>query len=116
MPIVTVLEHESTTATINDPALSERLQKLFVAKLGAEHVIEVKPIMGSEDFGFFGTEGKFPYVIFWLGADDPKQVAEHQRTGIPLPALHSANFAPLPEPALKTGITAMTDAAIDLLQ
>jgi hippurate hydrolase len=116
MPIVTVLEHESTTATINDPALSERLQKLFVAKLGAEHVIEVKPIMGSEDFGFFGAEGKFPYVIFWLGADDPKQVAEHQRTGTPLPALHSAHFAPLPEPALKTGITAMTDAAIDLLQ
>lgn len=116
MPIVTVLEHESTTATINDPALSERLQKLFIAKLGAEHVIEVKPIMGSEDFGFFGAEGKFPYVIFWLGADDPKQVAEHQRTGIPLPALHSAHFAPLPEPALRTGVTAMTDAAIDLLQ
>jgi hippurate hydrolase len=116
MPIVTVLEHESTTATINDPALSERLQKLFVEKLGAEHVIEVKPIMGSEDFGFFGTEGKFPYVIFWLGADDPKEVAEHKRTGTPLPALHSAHFAPLPEPALRTGVTAMTDAAIDLLQ
>ena len=116
MPIVTVLEHESTTATINDPDLSERLQKLFVTKLGAEHVIEVKPIMGSEDFGFFGAEGKFPYVIFWLGADDPKQVAEHQRAGTPLPALHSAHFAPLPEPALRTGITAMTDAAIYLLQ
>jgi hippurate hydrolase len=115
MPIVTVLEHESTTATINDPALSERLQKLFVAKLGAEHVIEVKPIMGSEDFGFFGAEGKFPYVIFWLGADDPKQVAESKRTGTPLPALHSAHFAPLPEPAIRTGITAMTDAAIELL-
>jgi hippurate hydrolase len=33
-----------------------------------------------------------------------------------LPALHSAHFAPLPELALKTGVTAMTDAALDLLQ
>ena len=40
MPIVTVLEDESTPATINDPALAARLQKIFVAKLGAENVIE----------------------------------------------------------------------------
>jgi len=92
------------------------VQKLFVAKLGPEHVIDVKPIMGSEDFGYFGAEGKIPYVIFWLGADDPKDFAEHQKRGAPMPALHSAHFAPLPEPALKTGVTAMTDAAIELLQ
>jgi hippurate hydrolase len=116
MPIVNVLEHESTTATLNDPALSDRLQKLFVAKLGPEHVINVKPIMGSEDFGFFGADGKIPYVIFWLGADDPKEFADHQKSGTSMPALHSARFAPLPEPALKTGVTAMTDAALDLLQ
>jgi hippurate hydrolase len=116
MPIVNVLEHESTPATINDPALSARLQKLFVAKLGPEHVTEVKPIMGSEDFGFFGADGKIPYVIFWLGANDPTVFADHQKKGIAMPALHSAHFAPLPEPALKTGVTAMTDAALDLLQ
>ncbi len=116
MPIVNVLEHESTPATINDPALSARLQKIFVAKLGPEHVTEVKPIMGSEDFGFFGADAKIPYVIFWLGADDPAVFADHQKKGIAMPALHSAHFAPLPEPALKTGVTAMTDAALDLLQ
>jgi len=116
MPIVNVLENESTTATINDPALSARLQNLFVSKLGVEHVIEVKPIMGSEDFGFFGADGKVPYVIFWLGADDPVVFADHQKRGLAMPALHSAHFAPLPEPALKTGVTAMTDAALDLLQ
>jgi hippurate hydrolase len=116
MPIVDVLEHESTTATINDPALSARLQKVFTSKLGAEHVLEVKPIMGSEDFGFFGDDGKIPYVIFWLGADDPKEFADHQAKGIAMPALHSAHFAPLPEPALRTGVTAMTDAALELLQ
>jgi hippurate hydrolase len=116
MPIVNVLEHESTPATINDLELSAKLQKVFTAKLGAEHVIEVKPIMGSEDFGFFGDNGKVPYVIFWLGADDPKEFAEHQSKGIAMPALHSAHFAPLPEPALRTGVTAMTSAALELLQ
>jgi hippurate hydrolase len=115
MPIVNVLEHESTTATINDPALSARLVNVFKTKLGPEHVTEVKPIMGSEDFGFLGDDGKIPYVIFWLGADDPKEFADHQAKGIAMPALHSAHFAPLPEPALRTGVTAMTEAALDLL-
>ena len=116
MPIVNVLENESTPATINDPQLSARLEKLFAAKLGAEHVIQVKPIMGSEDFGIFGMDGRIPSVIFWLGADDPQQFAEHQKRGVPMPALHSAHFAPLPEPTLRTGVTAMTDAAIELLR
>jgi amidohydrolase len=115
MPVVTVLENESTPATINDPALSARLEKLFTAKLGAEHVIQVKPIMGSEDFGIFGAEAKIPYVIFWLGADDPQQFSAHQKQGIPMPALHSSHFAPLAEPTLRTGVIAMTDAALDLL-
>jgi len=50
-----------------------------------------------------------------LGADDPKEFAEHQRGGKAMPALHSAHFAPLPEPTLKTGLTAMTEAALELL-
>jgi amidohydrolase len=116
MPIVTVLDDESTPATINDPALSAKLQKIFEAKLGAENVIERKSIMGSEDFGIFSEDHKIPAVIFWLGAYDPAKVAESERTGVVLPSPHSPFFAPLPEPALRTGVTAMTDAALALLQ
>jgi metal-dependent amidase/aminoacylase/carboxypeptidase family protein len=116
MPIVTVLEDESTPATINDAALSARLQKLFVEKLGAANVVDLKPIMGSEDFGMFNLDGKIPSVIFWLGAYDPAKVAESKRNGIPLPFLHSPLFAPQPEPTLRTGITAMTDASLELLK
>ncbi|WP_353071044.1 amidohydrolase [Tunturiibacter gelidiferens] len=115
-PIVTVLEGESTPATVNDTALAARLQKIFVAKLGAENVIERKPIMGSEDFGIFSLDHKIPAVIFWLGAYDSAKVAESERTGVALPSPHSAFFAPLPEPTLRTGVTAMTDAAVALLQ
>ena len=116
MPIVTVLDDESTPATFNDPALAARLQKIFVEKLGAENVIERKPIMGSEDFGIFSLDHKIPAVIFWLGAYDPAKVAESERTGVALPSPHSPFFAPLPEPTLRTGVTAMTDAALALLQ
>jgi amidohydrolase len=116
MPIVTVLEDESTPALIDDDALTEKLQKIFVAKLGAENVIEQKPVMGSEDFGIFSMEEKIPAVMFRLGAYDPAKVAESERTGVPLPSPHSPFFAPLPEPTLRTGVTAMTDAALALLQ
>jgi hippurate hydrolase len=116
MPVVTVLDDESTPATINDPALAARLQKIFVAKLGAENVIEKPPTMGSEDFGIFSLDHKIPAVIFWLGAYDPAKVAESERTGATLPSPHSPLFAPLPEPALRTGVIAMTDAALALLQ
>jgi hippurate hydrolase len=116
MPVVTVLNDESTPATINDAALAAKLQRLFVAKLGAENVVEKQAIMGSEDFGIFSLDHKIPAVIFWLGAYDPAKVAESERTGVALPSPHSPFFAPLPEPTLRTGVTAMTDAAIALLQ
>jgi amidohydrolase len=116
MPIVTVLDDESTPATINDQDLAAKLQKIFVAKLGADNVIERQAIMGSEDFGIFSLDQKIPAVIFWLGAYDPAKVAESERTGVALPSPHSPFFAPLPEPALRTGVTAMTDAAVALLQ
>ncbi len=85
-------------------------------KLGAENVVDVKPVMGSEDFGIFSLEEKIPAVMFRLGAYDPAKVAESEKTGVALPSPHSPFFAPLPEPTLKTGVTAMTDAALALLQ
>jgi amidohydrolase len=116
MPIVTVRDDESTPAMYNDPALAARLTALFQQKLGKENVLERQPIMGSEDFGIFSLEHKIPAVIFWLGAYDPAKVAESQKSGVALPFPHSPLFAPLPEPALLTGVTAMSDAAISLLQ
>jgi hypothetical protein len=35
---------------------------------------------------------------------------------VPLPGLHSALFAPVPEPTLRTGVKAMTSAVLDLLK
>ncbi len=116
MPVVTVKEEEFTPSTYNDPALTRRLHAAFTSWLGADNVKTIDPEMGGEDFSQFGrTLDKVPVCLFRVGAVDPAKVAESQRTGVPLPSLHSSKFAPLPEPTIKTGITAMTAAALDLL-
>ena len=51
-----------------------------------------------------------------LGAVALEKVAESRRTGQPLPSLHSSLFAPLPEPTIRTGVLAMTAAALNLLK
>ncbi|MES1194788.1 MAG: amidohydrolase, partial [Opitutus sp.] len=64
---------------------------------------------------FAGPGRKIPTTMFRVGAVDPVVFAESQRTGAPLPSLHSSKFAPLPEPTIKTGVTALTATVLDLL-
>jgi amidohydrolase len=111
-PLIEVLPHP-TPITYNNPALTARVRSALVTALGDENVVTLDPVMVSEDFGRFGLEGHaIPTVLFWLGAVDPAKIA----SGVPLPSLHSSAYAPLAEPALRTGVTAMSDAAIALLQ
>jgi hippurate hydrolase len=112
-PLVEVVSSRMTPVTYNNPALTTRVRGALVAAMGAENVVDLEPVMVSEDFGRFGLDGhKIPTVLFWLGAVDPAKIA----SGAPLPSLHSSVFAPIAEPALRTGVTAMSDAAIALLQ
>lgn len=116
MPIVNVSEDEATPATYNDPALTRRIRTALTAWLGADNVKSVDAEMGGEDFSQFGrTTEKVPICLFWLGAVAPEKFAESRRTGEPLPSLHSSKFAPAPEPTIRTGVTAMTAAALELL-
>lgn len=115
-PIVKVSETEITTATYNDPALTERLAAVFVKALGQENVIKAAQIMGSEDFGYFSLDQKIPTTMFWLGAVDPLKVKKWKEGGPALPSLHSPLFAPLPEPTLRTGVKAMTSAVLELMK
>jgi hippurate hydrolase len=54
--------------------------------------------------------------MYWLGAVDPKKAEESARAGTGLPSLHSSQFAPLPEPAIRAGIRTMSAAVMDLLK
>jgi metal-dependent amidase/aminoacylase/carboxypeptidase family protein len=115
-PIVKISETEVTTATYNDPVLTERLAAVFAKTLGPENVVTVSPVMGSEDFGYFNMEQKIPTMLFWLGAMDPLKVKQSKEGGPALTSLHSALFAPVPEPTLRTGVKTMTSAVLELLK
>jgi amidohydrolase len=116
-PIVTVLEDESGPSTYNDPKLAARVKTTLVAALGSANVKDEDPIMASEDFGLFGLPGhQIPTFMFWLGAMDPVKYAAAQKAGTVLPGPHTSRFEPLPEPTLRTGVKAMTSAAVALLQ
>jgi metal-dependent amidase/aminoacylase/carboxypeptidase family protein len=107
---------ENAKATYNDPPLTQRLMRVFGAWLGQDAVKLRKASMGAEDFGLYGrTKERVPICIFWLGSVDPKRVAEAERSGQPLSSLHSPLYAPVPEPTIKTGVTTMTAAVMELL-
>ncbi|MGA2650711.1 MAG: amidohydrolase [Terracidiphilus sp.] len=114
MPTVTL--GESTPATFNDATLADRLHAVAVRVLGADRVDGGDPVMGSEDVGLFSLDGKIPAVMFRLGASDTGKLDESKKSGVPLPGLHSALFAPVYAPAIATGVTAMTAMALDLLK
>ena len=112
----TVKVSEGTGSTYNEPQLVDRLVATFKRALGEENVVKMPPIMASEDFGNFSLDQKIPTTLFWLGASDPAKVKESKETGVALPGLHSALFAPVPEPTLRTGVKAMTSAVLELMK
>jgi len=115
-PEVKVIEEEATPATVNTPELTRRLRAALTAWMGADRVRPTIAEMGGEDFAYFGrTTEHIPLCLFRVGAVDPAKVAESERTGVALPPLHSSRFAPVPEPTIKTAITATVASMLDLL-
>lgn len=114
-PIITVAE-DHVPATINDPELSRRVGASLEHALGKDNVLAGEPIMASEDFSLFAlADPKPPICMFWLGAADPEKLKEATEKGTRLPGPHSSEFAPVPGPAIRTGVKAMTSAVMDLL-
>ena len=115
-PIVKVSETEVTKATYNDPQLLDRMIGSFKKALGDDNVVKMAPMMASEDFGYLSLDQQIPAVTYWLGAVDPARMKESKAGGAPLPSLHSAIFAPVPESTLRTGVKSMTAAVLDLMK
>jgi len=112
-PDVTV--GESTPATVNDLALVERTVAALKKTLGDDRVTEVPPIMGSEDFTYYGRAG-IPAFIFNLGTIAPERLeASRLPGGRPLPSLHSSQYAPQREGSIRGGVRASLAAVLGLL-
>ena len=105
---------EGTPATYNDPELTRREALALRRVLGEKNVREMPPAMGAEDFSVYGRAG-VPALIFWLGTVEPARHAAAAASDEQLPSLHSSRFSPDEERTLRTGVTALTAAVLEVL-
>lgn len=105
---------ESTKATYNDPALTERVLNALGAAIGVENIIHPPAEMGAEDFSEFVNSG-IPGVYLQVGAVEPGKFAAWQKGTVTLPSTHSPLFAPDVVPTLKTAILGETVAALEMM-
>ncbi|TDB68279.1 amidohydrolase [Arundinibacter roseus] len=116
MPHISIRE-PMTPATVNDPALTRRMVGLFKNIFGENKLVETELYMVGEDFSRFALENnRVPIFMFWLGTLSEERIREAKAKGEQLPSLHSPLFAPVPEPTIKTGVLAMSSAALDLFK
>lgn len=116
MPEVKVSEN-TTPMLANDPLIIGKLRALFSELHGKENVRERPPMMGGEDFSRYGmTDDRIPVCMFWVGATPAATMREAEKTGQPVPSLHSPFFHPDAEVALPVGASAMSAAVLELMR
>jgi amidohydrolase len=98
------------TAVMNSPDLIERQRPMLNAVFG-DRVTYVS----ADAFGGTGAdtyaeliEGGIPSIFYSVSGTDPKLAEDSKASGKPLPANHSAEFAPTPEVSIKTGAELLT--------
>lgn len=101
-------------ATVNDASATRRVVDAFTDWFGADRLVEIAPVMGSEDFGHLGAAVGAPSVYWGFGGGDPDRYAHAEREGTTaeLPVNHSPLFAPVVEPTLRVGVSALVVAAL----
>jgi hippurate hydrolase len=100
---------------VNDPALISRLAGALKTALGDQNVVEMPAKMTSEDFAQYGVAG-VPIALLHIGAVNRATLEESRRSGIPVPAPHSPEWAPDYEPTIKGAIRAEATALLELLR
>ncbi|MGW2227953.1 amidohydrolase [Streptomyces formicae] len=101
----------------NDADAVEQTMAAIGAVIGPDLIMDPGPVTGSEDVGYFATatDPEIPLCYWLFGGADPAEVIAAQRAGTfekDIPSNHSPFFAPLVEPTLTTGVTALTAAAL----
>jgi amidohydrolase len=104
-----------TPAVNNDAEATLRVTEAFVSRFGKDSVLPSPVVMGSEDFGLFGSRGRFPSVFWFVGGADPVSFAAAAKAGRitkDIPYNHSPHYAPVPSPTISVGVEAMLAAAL----
>jgi amidohydrolase len=114
--------------TNNDDSVIERVKSAHLAWFGEDRVKDMpRPAMGSEDFGLFAHpdgDPESPPAIptgfwFWGGAGEEQLAAAPGKTltqkALHLPSNHHPGFMVDPDPTLRSGVEALTVAALAYL-
>jgi hippurate hydrolase len=114
----TIERMETVAATVNDPDACTRTMPALEASCG--RVVDPGPIPGSEDVGELAVAAGCPLVYWTLGGADRAPFGDVLETGdvtaikrvaATLPSNHSPMMAPVIEPTLSVGISALVNAA-----
>jgi amidohydrolase len=114
-PVVKVHVENFTPALYNTVDVAKKTSNVFRATLGTDKVIQQEPLMGGEDFARYLREG-VPGFFFFLGTLPPDRVTAMKQGKAPPISLHSDLYYPIPEPSMRTGVTAMSMAALHWLK
>lgn len=106
---------EGAKAVVNDNALAARSGAVLKAAFGDKARLMAEPGSASEDYSEFIIAG-VPSFYFSIGGLDPKAWSEAMAARKPIPGNHSPEFAPIPEPSIRTGAEAMSLVLLDVLQ
>jgi hippurate hydrolase len=98
----------------NDPELTARLAPALRKALGEGNVMEMPAKMTSEDFAEYGRAGARSALLH-IGAVDAAKLEAAAKSGAPVAAPHSAEWAPEREPTLKGAMRAEVAALLELL-
>jgi len=113
-PAPTVTFDAGASAVVNDAGVTARTAPVFKAAFGERAAVAPGPGSASEDYSEFIIAG-IPSLFWGLGGYDPKVIADYAARHEPLPSNHSPQFAPDPQPAIRTGVEAMTLAVLGVL-
>jgi amidohydrolase len=111
----TVEKYESTGAVYNDTALTAHEEQVLASVVGKNNVVHEPPLMTSEDWAAYVEQG-IPAFYYTLGVADPQKLAAAHASHKELPSNHSPLFAPVYQPAIKTGIATEVSVLRDLLK
>lgn len=104
--------------TSNDEESTRILHEAFTKHFG-DNTHTLKHNTASEDFSDLARAVNAPYVYWTFGGVDPEKWDEAQlkKDGktVHFPGNHSSQFAPVIQPTLKTGVDALSIAALQFL-
>jgi metal-dependent amidase/aminoacylase/carboxypeptidase family protein len=106
---------EGTPSLKNDAELAAKMRDLFERTIGVERVGVSEPSMGGEDFSQYGIAG-VPILMYSIGSVNQDRLSRYSELGVLPPSLHSGVYYPDFEPAIRTSVTTMVAAAIELLK